>query len=457
MRRVHLTLWLAALWACGDTPNEPAAGSLEITTVTTGDRVDPDGYVVALDGAGHPIGSNATLTLADVSPGDHEIELHGLAAECALAGPNPRPITLEGGASEAITLKVSCLASAGSIALRTRTSGASPDLDGYTVALDGGAGEPIDMNAVTMFSDLPVGDHTLVLSGVAANCTVQGENPRTVLVTSGARADVTFEVACRATSPGILLLTSDRTGKDHVYRMAPDGSGLVDLSRAEARDGDWSPDRSRIVFESTRFLAGGIYVMAGDGTQPVRLAAGGSPAWSPDGSTIAFASDDSVAVMNADGTGLRVLAAGSEPAWSPDGRRIVFTRTDCLADICGGDLYLMAADGSGVRRLTNSSPFDGASAPAWSPDGTRIAYARRCCFLVGEGSGLATIAPEGGLSHVLHTGAIVGRPVWAPDGSAIAFAEDTGAGLDAMIMPAAGGAAEVLVGGPADDRPSSWK
>jgi hypothetical protein len=34
---------------------------------------------------------------------------------------------------------------------------------------------------------------------------------------------------------------------------------------------------------------------------------------------------------------------------------------------------------------------------------------------------------------------------------------DTGAGLDAMIMPAAGGAAEVLVGGPADDRPSSWK
>jgi Tol biopolymer transport system component len=161
--------------------------------------------------------------------------------------------------------------------------------------------------------------------------------------------------------------------------------------------------------------------------------------------------------MKADGTGLKVLAPGNEPAWSPDGRRIAFTRTRCTADICGADLYVMAADGSGVQRLTNVSPFDGASAPAWSPDGTRIAYVRRCCFLLGEGSGLATIGPEGGLSHLLHAGTIIGRPVWAPDGSAIVFAEGSGAGIDAMIMPAAGGTAEVLVGGRADDRPTSWK
>ncbi len=458
MRRVHLTLWLAALWACGDTPNEPAASSLEITTVTTGDPMDPDGYVVTLDGVAHPIGSNATLTLGDVSPGDHEVELQGLAVECTLTGPNPRPVTVNEGAPGQIILRISCLATPGSITVRTHTSGASLDLDGYRVALDNGAGVAIDMNALVMFSNLPIGNHTLALSGVAANCSVQGENPQAVALTSRSGTDVTFDVACHTTVPGVLLLTSNRTGEDHIFRMAPDGSGLADLTpSSEGSNGDWSPDGSRIVFASTRFLAGGVYVMAADGSDPVRLTEGGAPAWSPDGSKIAFASSAGVTVMNADGTGLKLLAPGSEPDWSPDGRRIVFTQVHCVADLCGADLYLMAADGTGVRRLTTSSALDGASAPAWSPDGTRIAYARRCCFLFGDGSGLATIAPDGGLSNVLHRGAIVGRPVWAPDGSAIVFAEDTGAGIDVMIVTSAGGAAEVLIGGLADDRPTSWK
>ena len=130
MRRVHLTFWLAALGACGDAPTGPATGTLEITTVTTGDRVDPDGYVVALDGDGKPIGSNATLMLSDVAPGEHELELQGLAAECAIAGSNPRPVTVESGIRGRVTLQISCLAAIGSIALRTRTAGANPDLDG---------------------------------------------------------------------------------------------------------------------------------------------------------------------------------------------------------------------------------------------------------------------------------------------------------------------------------------
>jgi hypothetical protein len=457
MRRVHLTFWLAVLWACGDAPTGPATGTLEITTVTTGDRVDPDGYVVALDGDGKPIGSNATLMLSDLALGEHELELQGLAAECAIAGPNPRPVTVESGVRGGVTLQISCRADIGSIALRTRTAGANPDLDGYTVALDGGTGAPIGMNALVTLSRLPVGPHTLLLTGVAANCTVQGTNPRAVAVLVGSATEVTFGVACHTISSGVLLLTSDRTGEDHIYRMAPDGSGLIDLSPgAVARDGDWSPDRSRIVFASTRDGDGAVYSMMADGSRPVRLAAGRTPVWSPDGSKIAFVSSGGVSVMSADGSGLTVLAEGGQPTWSPDGQHIAFARSHCVADICGGDLYLMAADGSGVRQLTNSSLFDWAAAPAWSPDGTRIAYVRSCCFLGVDGSGLTTIAAEGGPSSLLHRGD-VGRPVWSPDGSAIAFAEQTDAGVEAMIIPAAGGAAAVLVGGTSSDRPTSWK
>ncbi len=460
MRRALLTLSLAALWACGsDNPAGPiAAGSLEITTVTTGDQPDPDGYVVALDGTGHPIGSNATLTLSDLAAGDHQVELQGLAAHCALAGPNPRGITLGDGSPGQITLRISCLTPVGSIAVRTHTAGASPDLDGYTLALDGGGGAAIGMNALVTLSKLPVGSHTLLLSDVAANCTAQGDNPRTVAVTAGAAIEIAFSVACHTTSRGLLLLTSDRTGENHVYRVAPDGSGLTDLTRgAVAFDGDWSPGRSRIVFASTRDGDGGVYVMAADGSNPVRLAAGGSPVWSPDGSRIAFASRDGVTVMNADGTGLRMLAEGSAPAWSPDGQRLAFTRGSCVADICGSNLFVISADGSGARQLTTGSPFDVAGEPAWSPDGTRIAYGRRCCFLGVEGSGLAVIAPEGGLASVLHRGTVFRKPVWSPDGSAIAFAEETGAGMETMMMPASGGAADVLVGGPGNNRPTSWK
>ena len=155
------------------------------------------------------------------------------------------------------------------------TSGAEPDLDGYTLALDGRAGPPIGSNGLVTLSDLAAGDYALALAGIAANCVAQGDNPRGVKVTAGAATAVTFAVACHSTGPGTLLLTSDRSGETRIYRIEPDGSGLADLTPdGRAYGGDWSPDRSRIVFASPAGEASGVYVMDGDGTNRVRLAAG---------------------------------------------------------------------------------------------------------------------------------------------------------------------------------------
>ena len=81
-----------------------------------------------------------------------------------------------------------------------------------------------------------------------------------------------------------------------------------------------------------------------------------------------------VYVVNADGSGVRNLtrkprgAAYAAPAWSPDGRKIVFAG----ARDGNSEIYLMNADGSGQRNLTLDPAYDGD--PGWSPDGQKITF-----------------------------------------------------------------------------------
>ena len=88
--------------------------------------------------------------------------------------------------------------------------------------------------------------------------------------------------------------------------------------------------------------------------------------------------------MRPDGSGVTALTNNAvrdeEPAWSPDGSRLAFTsaRVQQLPNFgcCSvgpGDIYSMAADGTDVRTLVTDGGLD--AAPAWSPDGTKIAFA----------------------------------------------------------------------------------
>ena len=132
-----------------------------------------------------------------------------------------------------------------------------------------------------------------------------------------------------------------------------------------------------------------IVVMRPDGSERRQLTDNAvmdvAPAWSPDGRRIVFVrAQDSIAgypqrrpdiyVMNADGSGARRLfessVAAGAPQWSPDGQRIIFEQPDPASG--GFQLYVMNVDGSNVRRLSSGPPENfGAD---WSHDGARVLF-----------------------------------------------------------------------------------
>ncbi len=159
------------------------------------------------------------------------------------------------------------------------------------------------------------------------------------------------------------------------------------------------------------------------------------PAYSPDGTKVAFESTrtggSELFIMNADGTNVKRLtfALGDDaaPHFSPDGRQIVFTagRNDGQFEV-----YRIDADGTNETRLTFNPGNDGRA--SWSPDGRRIAFetSRPSNSSEEPGGGtnpnneIATMNPDGS-DIVLLTDTV--RPVihrstrWSPDGSQIVF------------------------------------
>ena len=136
----------------------------------------------------------------------------------------------------------------------------------------------------------------------------------------------------------------------------------------------FSPDGSRIVFESDRGGGQQVYVMNADGSDQHRISFGegraGTPVWSPRGDLIAFTrligGQAPHRVMKPDGSGERVLTDAYQdegPTWSPNGRVILFFRTQAGAR---GRVDLHSVDLSGANERTIKTPLD-ASDPAWSP------------------------------------------------------------------------------------------
>lgn len=229
---------------------------------------------------------------------------------------------------------------------------------------------------------------------------MNADGSRQLAVTGGARGFGPFW-----SRDGRLLFTRTDRANLEIAVIGSDGRGerrLTSNPRADTHP-DWSPDGSKIAFESHRGGTGDIYVMDADGGNPRAVFADhddweGEPAWAPDGEQLAFSADPdddniwSIYIGTRGGTPRRLSSNANDdgfPAWSPDGRQLAFERYQGESS----SVYLIDADGRNERRLIGN-----AAGAAWSPDGSTIAFSsdRR-----GDGLSIWTIDVQSGSTRRL--------------------------------------------------------
>lgn len=178
-----------------------------------------------------------------------------------------------------------------------------------------------------------------------------------------------------------------------------------------------------------------------------------SPAWSPNGSQLAYVSFESrkpVVYTHDVGTGKRRLIANfrgsnSAPAWSPDGRTLAVT----LSRDGGSQLYAIDASGGEPRRLAQSSSID--TEPAYTPDGKNI-------YFVSDRGGAPQIykmpSSGGNAERVTFTGSYNISPTISPDGRWLAYISRVSGAFKLHVMELAGGAVNAITDTSADESPS---
>jgi Tol biopolymer transport system component len=262
-------------------------------------------------------------------------------------------------------------------------------------------------------------------------------------------------VAPDAAANGDLLYASNLEGGWHVYALDPETGEERELTQGSRDYGsDWSPDGTRIVYDSETDSGDEIVVAGVDGSDPVSVALGKSPAWSPDGTRIAYSSDGGrLWVVSVDGSDAHPITDpgtgtgddGESPfdwnaSWSPDGRSIAYTRVvsgkflplpsgNSQTNVTLEELRVWSEDGTDIA-LTDA--YAALGTVDWSPDGSTLVFTGGPTLFHEETTNglvwprVMTIPASGGEATPIteERERWIAGATWSPDGEWIAFQDD---------------------------------
>ena len=282
----------------------------------------------------------------------------------------------------------------------------------------------------------------------------RARRPFSLLLTIGvAGAVLALPVALGEASHRSLILFWSDHGQPGpaLWAMRPDGSNqhLIYHAYANAKRPMLSPDGSWIALTA---LPQARSTVAGTTANEV------DAQWSPDGRRLSFSRwprsadwrSSSVWTVRRDGKQLRRVGRGQFARWSPDGKRLVLDAPTKGSD---GDLFIVNADGSGRRRVTNTRDLE--QPAGWSPDGRTILFTR---YTVSGSTEIAVIKVDGGRARTLATvaGDEAGAAAWSPDGTKILFTNQPGRYAQCFVMNADGSHQHNVSRNKFNDIATSW-
>lgn len=242
-------------------------------------------------------------------------------------------------------------------------------------------------------------------------------------------------LGCEATSPNvagseaIFFSCAKLNGDPGICRINPDRSGFRRLLLGGSSP-TVSPDGGTIAYTCPQAhdgVFGAVCFMNPDGSNQ-RTIIDTIPSWYyPDWSAngrLAFQRHGEIWVANADGSGQVQLTQTERvsvtPAWSPDGRRIVFA-TSIIMEQLTGALWMMNADGSDLHQIVDMPGEE--SHPRWSPDGTKIAFSVYSVEYVNSYpiSDIFIHDLTSQTTKQVTTFGTVMAPSWSPDGKRLVF------------------------------------